>query len=106
MPPAEQFEILVVGSGKGRAPARSGHGAIGTADSRRGAAVDRRCLSHGCVPAQLEQELGGQLIYRERQLTRLIDLGCPSHNVRIIAASQFNQHEGETLDVRVLFTPY
>ena len=52
------------------------------------------------------QKLGGQLIYRERQLTRLIDLGCPSHNVRIIAASQFNQHEQETLDVRVLFTPY
>jgi hypothetical protein len=28
------------------------------------------------------------------------------HNVRIIAASQFNQHERETSDVRVLFTPY
>jgi hypothetical protein len=28
------------------------------------------------------------------------------HNVRIIAASQFNQHEQETPDVRVLFTPY
>ena len=27
-------------------------------------------------------------------------------NVRIIAASQFNQHEQETPDVRVLFTPY
>ena len=28
------------------------------------------------------------------------------HNVRIIAASQFNQHEQETTDDRVLFTPY
>jgi hypothetical protein len=28
------------------------------------------------------------------------------HNVRIIAASQFNQHEQETPNVRVLFTPY
>jgi hypothetical protein len=28
------------------------------------------------------------------------------HSVRIIAALQFNQHEQETPDVRVLFTPY
>ena len=28
------------------------------------------------------------------------------HNVRIIAASQFTQHEQETPDVRVLFTPH
>jgi hypothetical protein len=37
---------------------------------------------------------------------------CPSNRVRFnerylfIAASQFKQHEQETLDVRVLFTPY
>ena len=147
MPPAEQFEILVVGSGKGgrllaRNMAQSG---------RRTAVVERQwiggaCHTVACLPEsnpmelhrvryflalaktlnftraseqcrvtrpaltkgllKLEQELGGQLIYRERQLTRLIDLGCPSHNVRIITASQFNQHEEETLDVRVLFTPY
>ena len=66
--------------------------------------VTRPALTKGLL--KLEQELGGQLIYRERQLTRLIDFGCPSHNVRIIAASQFNQHKEETLDVRVLFTPY
>jgi hypothetical protein len=28
------------------------------------------------------------------------------HNLRTIAASQFNQHEQETPDVRVLLTPY
>ena len=66
--------------------------------------VTRPALTKGLQ--KLEQELGGQLIYRKRQLTRLIDFGYPSHNVRIIAASQFNQHEQETLDVRVLFTPY
>ena len=66
--------------------------------------VTRPALTKGLQ--KLEQELGGQLINRERQLTRLIAFGCPSHNVRVITASQFNQHEQETLDVRVLFTPY
>jgi hypothetical protein len=66
--------------------------------------VTRPVLTKGL--RKLEQELGGQPIYRERQLTWLIDLGGPSHKVRIIAASQLNQHEQETLDVRVLFTPY
>jgi hypothetical protein len=39
-------------------------------------------------------------------------VSCPSNRVRLnerflfIAASHFKQHEQETLDVRVVFTPY
>ena len=66
--------------------------------------VTRPALTKGLQ--KLEQELGGRLIYRGRRLPRLIDLGYPSHNVRITVASQFNHHEQETLDVPVLFTPY
>ena len=56
MPQPEQFDVLILGSGFGGKLGLA-YGAIGTADCRRRAPVDRRLLSQHRLPAQQKRDL-------------------------------------------------